>query len=102
MLAYSVIIPVYKVEHKLGACVESVLAQTFTDFEFNIPSASKKSAINTLIKFCDVTSFETMNSPYSPVSTFTVDTISVLFAICFGPPFYRIQFEYDGKDFLLR
>ena len=33
MPAISVIVPVYKVERYLGACVSSVLAQTFEDFE---------------------------------------------------------------------
>ena len=30
---FSVIVPVYKVEEYLPACIESVLNQTFTDFE---------------------------------------------------------------------
>ena len=29
----SIIIPVYKVEHTLSQCIESVLAQSFTDYE---------------------------------------------------------------------
>ena len=29
----SIIVPVYKVEQYLDRCVESILAQTFTDFE---------------------------------------------------------------------
>lgn len=33
MARFSIIIPVYNVEKYLDACVESVLAQTFTDFE---------------------------------------------------------------------
>lgn len=33
MPTISVIVPVYNVEHKLGACVDSILAQTFVDFE---------------------------------------------------------------------
>ncbi len=33
MPAISVIVPVYNVEKKLGACVESILAQSFADFE---------------------------------------------------------------------
>ena len=31
--AVSVIVPVYKAEATLDACVESILAQTFPDFE---------------------------------------------------------------------
>ena len=30
---FSVIVPVYKVEEYLPACIESVLSQTFSDFE---------------------------------------------------------------------
>ena len=30
---FSVIVPVYKVEEYLDACVESVLSQTFSDYE---------------------------------------------------------------------
>jgi len=33
MLAISIIVPVYKVEKYLKRCVDSILAQTFTDFE---------------------------------------------------------------------
>lgn len=33
MKAVSIIVPVYKVEKYLRRCVDSILAQTFTDFE---------------------------------------------------------------------
>ena len=32
-MKYSVIVPIYKVEKYLPQCIESVLRQTFTDFE---------------------------------------------------------------------
>ena len=32
----SIIMPVYKVEEYVGKAIESILAQTFTDFEFLI------------------------------------------------------------------
>ena len=33
MSEFSVVVPVYKVEEYLSQCVESILAQTWTDFE---------------------------------------------------------------------
>jgi len=33
MAQISIIMPVYKVEYLLSRCVDSILAQTFTDFE---------------------------------------------------------------------
>ncbi|RAZ00956.1 glycosyltransferase family 2 protein, partial [Klebsiella oxytoca] len=33
MAEISILMPVYNVERYLGACIESILAQTFTDFE---------------------------------------------------------------------
>ena len=33
----SIIMPVYKVEEYVGKAIESILAQTFTEFEFLIP-----------------------------------------------------------------
>ena len=36
MPAISVIVPVYKAENYLADCVESLLSQTFSDFEFII------------------------------------------------------------------
>lgn len=31
--AVSIVVPVYNVEKYLGECIESILAQTFTDYE---------------------------------------------------------------------
>ena len=36
MAAISIIVPVYKVEPYLHRCVDSILNQTFTDFELNL------------------------------------------------------------------
>ena len=46
---FSVIVPVYKVEEYLPACIESVLNQTFSDFEL-IKSThyGKKTFVNIL------------------------------------------------------
>ena len=35
--AISIVIPMYNAEKYIGDCLDSILAQTFTDFEVNFP-----------------------------------------------------------------
>ena len=49
----SILVPVYKAEKTLDACVESILAQTFPDFELLLIDEDKRKDIEERRKFLE-------------------------------------------------
>ena len=47
MPTISVIVPIYKVEPYLHRCVDSILNQTFTDFELNLVDDGSPGSLRT-------------------------------------------------------
>lgn len=47
---YSVIVPVYNAEKQIRRCVDSILAQTFTDFELLLIDDGSKDASPAILK----------------------------------------------------
>ncbi|MCO7113296.1 glycosyltransferase [Bacteroides uniformis] len=46
----SVIVPVYKVEEYLPQCIDSILAQTFTDFELLLVDDGSPTVVGRFVK----------------------------------------------------